>query len=62
MASPHRDATRTLTQEFESHKVAQKLPANTQPLTQSGENSLLLRCSNEYFPIGANLQCLTETI
>ena len=52
----------SLTQEFESQKVAQKLPANAQTLTQSGENSLLFRCSNEYFPIGANLPCLTETL
>ena len=52
----------SLTQEFESQKVAHKLPANAQTLTQSGENSQLLRCSNEYFPIGANLQCLTENL
>ena len=51
MASPHGEATRTLTQEFESQKVAQKLPANAQTITQSGDNFLLLRCSNEYFPI-----------
>ncbi len=62
MASPHGDATRTLTQEFESQKVAQKLQANAQTLTQTGENSMLLRCSNEIFQLEVNLQCLTEPI